>query len=150
MSELAPRLGLPQAAKMKCRSLCKIWICLIPALIPSAYATSNYEYQPDEFVVIAQGKSPNGQYAIAAHGEGELGYDNFHLYLMDGKTGRKIGPLVEVTETLDTGAEAFEAKWSPDSRQVAISYRIDRRKSVTIRYRIANRRAYQLSGPGKE
>lgn len=135
---------------MKFRSLSKIWLCLIPALISSAYATSNHEYRPDEFVVIENGKSPNGQYAIAAHGEGELGYDNFHLYLMDGKTGKKIGPLEEVTETLDTGADAFEAKWSPDSLQVSISYRIDRHASVIIRYRIENRRAYRLSGPSKE
>ncbi len=120
------------------------------ALGPSASATANYEYKPDEYVVIADGKSPDGKYAIAAHGEGELGTDNFHLYLMDVKTGKKIGPLEEVQDMLDTAADAFIAEWSSDSRQVAITYRIERRESATIRYRIENRRAHRVSAPGRE
>lgn len=127
--------------------LCCVAISLAVAF--NAFATSNYEYKPDEYVVIADGKSPNGDYSIAAHGGGELGYDNFHLYLMDAKTGKKIGPLEEVKDTLDTGAEAFSAKWSADSKEVAISYRVDRHEMVTIRYRIENRRAHRLSGPIK-
>lgn len=118
-------------------------------LAAAAYATSNYDYKPDEYVVIVDGHSPNGQYSIAAHGEGEYGYEHFHLYLMDARTGKKIGPLEEVKDTLDTGADAFYAKWSPDSRQVSITYRIDRHEAVMIRYRIENRRAYRLSGPAK-
>lgn len=76
--------------------------------------------------------------------------DSVHLYLMDGKTGKKIGPLEEVQDMLDTAADAFIAEWSADSRQVAITYRIERRESATIRYRIENGRARRLSGPGKE
>jgi hypothetical protein len=39
----------------------------------TALATSTYEYKPGEYVVIKDGKSPNGEYSIAAHGEGEYG-----------------------------------------------------------------------------
>jgi len=113
----------------------------------SAFATSNYEYKPGEYVTITNGISPDGRFAIATHGEGDLGYDNWHVYLMDARTGKKIGPLEEITDPLDTAAEAYVAKWSSDSSKVAITYRADRHVAVTIVYRIANRRAYLLSGP---
>ncbi|OAI43475.1 hypothetical protein AYO41_00270 [Verrucomicrobia bacterium SCGC AG-212-E04] len=114
-----------------------------------ARATSNYGYKPDEYVVITNGRSPDGKYSIAAHGEGELGYDNFHLFLMDAKAGKKIGALEEIKDSLDTGADAFIAKWAPDSRQVSITYRVDRRESVMVRYRVENGRATRISGPSK-
>lgn len=120
---------------------------VVGSFLPSARATSNYAYQPGEYVVIVDGRSPDGRYTIAAHGDGEDGYDNFHLYLMDAQTDSKIGPLEEVNETLDTGGDAFYAHWSADSRQVSITYRVERHVAVMIRYRIANRRAYRLSGP---
>ncbi len=126
-----------------------LFLILSLGLAGAAFATSNYEYKPDEYVVIANGKSPDGQYAIAAHGDGEYGDENFHLYLMDAKTGKKIGPLEEVKDNLDTGADAFTAKWSADSREVSISYRVDRHEMVMIRYRVENRRAHRLSGPAK-
>ena len=122
------------------------WLCFSS----HARATSNYEYKPDEFVVITNGRSPDGKYSIAAHGEGDLGYDNFHLFLMDAKAGRKIGTLAEIKDSLDTGANAFTAKWSTDSREVSITYRVDRRESATVRYRIENGRATRVSGPGKK
>jgi hypothetical protein len=115
----------------------------------SAYATSNYTYKPDEYVVIVDGRSLNGRYSIASHGDGEDGYENFHLYLMDTMTGKKIGPLEEIKDTLDTGTDAFYAKWSADSSQVSITYRVDRHVAVMVRYRIANRRAYRIEGPTK-
>ena len=77
-------------------------------------ATSNHEYGPDEYVTIAKGISPNGTYAITAHGEGDMGYDHFHIYLTNAVRGKKIGPLEEIVEPLDTGADAFCAKWSDD------------------------------------
>jgi hypothetical protein len=116
-------------------------------LAPSAHATSNYTYKPDEYVVVNNGRSPNGQYSIATHGEGELGYDHFHVYLMDARTGKKIGPLEEIKDTLDTGADAFDAQWSADSREVSITYRIDRHVAVMIQYRVEGRRASRISGP---
>lgn len=114
---------------------------------PRVQATSNYNYKPGEYVVIVHGRSPNGRYSIASHGEGEFGYDNFHLYLMDAKTGKKIGLLEFVKGTLDTGASAFYASWSADSSSVSINYRIDRHAAVMIRYFIKGRRAYIISGP---
>lgn len=114
-----------------------------------ASATSNYTYKPGEYVTIVDGNAPNGAYSIAAHGEGDDGYDNFHIYLMNGQTGRKIGPLEEIKDTLDTGADAFYAKWSADSGEVSIRYRIDRRVAVMVRYRIGNGRAYLIDGPAK-
>jgi hypothetical protein len=116
--------------------------------ITSALATSNYEYGPDEYVTIASGISPDGKFAITAHGTGYLGYDNFHLYLTDAVTGKNIGPLEEVVETLDTGADAFSAKWSSDSQRVTIVYRVDRHEPLkAVSYRIAGRRAQRIKGP---
>jgi hypothetical protein len=115
----------------------------------SAYATSNYNYKPGEYIVIVDGRSPDGRYAIASHGDGEYGYDNFHVYLMDAMTGKKIGPLEEIKDTLDTAAGAFHAKWSADSSQVSITYRVDRHVVVMVSYRIADRRAYRINGPTK-
>lgn len=127
-------------------------LCLVVlsiAAIGFVYATSNREYEPNEYAVINGGLSPDRKYSIAAHGEGELGYDNFHIYLMNAATGKKIGPLEEIKDTLDTGADAFYAKWSPNSTEVAIRYRVDRREALEVRYRIAKGRAYLLHGPSK-
>jgi hypothetical protein len=110
-------------------------------------ATSNYSYKPGEYVVIVDGRSPDSHYSIAAHGDGDDGYDHFHIYLMDARSGRKIGPLEEIKDTLDTGADAFHAKWSADSHQVSITYRVDRHAAVMVRYRIEKGRAFRISGP---
>jgi hypothetical protein len=124
---------------------------IIASFVLSAHlsATSNYEYKPEEYVVISDGRSPDGKYSIAAHGEGELGDENFHLYLMNAETDKNIAALEEVTDTLDTGADAFYAKWSANSREVSIRYRIDRREARMVRYRIENGVATLLSGPPK-
>ncbi|MEN3370438.1 MAG: hypothetical protein V7609_2581 [Verrucomicrobiota bacterium] len=117
--------------------------------ISLALATSNQEYGPNEYTVIDGGLSPDRKYSIAAHGEGELGYGNFHIYLMNAVTGKKIGPFEEIKDNLDTGADAFYAKWSRDSKEVAIRYRIDRREALEVRYQIDNGRAYLIKGPSK-
>ena len=78
--------------------------------VTSLLATANHEYGPNEYVTVSNSMSPDGKFAITAHGGGELGYDNFHLYLTDVITGKHIGRLEEVKETLDTGANAFAAK----------------------------------------
>jgi len=132
----------------RARIVLRLIVLSITAL-GSAFATSNREYRPNEYVVINGGLSPNRKYSIAAHGRGELGYENFHIYLMNAAAGKKIGPLLEIKDTLDTGANAFYAKWSRDSTQVAIRYRVDRREAHEVRYRIAKGRAYRLSGPSK-
>ena len=121
----------------------------IQAVPRSAHATSNHKYGFDEYVVINDGKSPDGQYSISTHGGGELGYEHFHVFLMDAVNGKKIGPLEEVTNNLDTGADAFYAQWTSDSREVAIRYRVDRRVVFETRYRVEGRRAFLIGGPAK-
>jgi hypothetical protein len=125
-----------------------LFVSILLLLICSARATSNYQYGPDEYVTVANGISPNGKYAITAHGEGEYGDENFHIYLTDAVIGKKIGPLEEIVETLDTGADAFAAKWSTDSQQVTIVYRVDRHAPLkAVSYRIGGRRAQRIKGP---
>jgi hypothetical protein len=115
----------------------------------SVFATSNQEYGPNEYAVIDGGLSPDRKHSIAAHGGGELGYSSFYIYLMNAVTGKKIGPLEEIKDNLDTGADAFYAKWSPDSKEVAIRYRVDRHEALEVRYRIDNGRAYLIKGPSR-
>ena len=128
-------------------------ICAIFISVTAVLATSNYHYGQNEYVTIASGISPDGKYAITAHGEGEEGYDHFHIFLTDAVSGKKIGPLTEIVETLDTGADAFCAKWSNDSKTVTIVYRVDRLdRNLPLRavsYRISERGAHRLEGPFK-
>jgi hypothetical protein len=112
-------------------------------------ATSNYEYGTDEYVTIAKGISPSGKYAITAHGEGELGDENFHLFLTDAVAGKKLAVLKEIVDTLDTGAGAFCAKWSKDSDKVVIIYRVDRRELKAASYRVSDGQARLVEGPTK-
>jgi len=114
-----------------------ILMALLLIVTTTAFATFNYEYGSDEFVTISNGIAPNGKLAITTHGEGDMGYDHFHLYLFNAEVGKKIGPLEEIVEILDTGAGAFGAKWSNDSSEVTIVYRVDRHapfKSITYRF----------------
>jgi hypothetical protein len=121
-------------------------ILLLPVL--AALATWNYEYGPDEYVTVANGISPDGKIAVTTHGSGELGYENFHLYLTDAGTGKKIGPLEEITEFLDTAAGAFAAQWSSDGQRVTIVWRVDRHEPLkAISYRLNGRRAEKIKGP---
>ena len=128
------------------RLLLFVSILLLPVI--SVRATSNYEYGPDEYVTITKGISPDGKIGITAHGSGELGDENFHLYLTDAGTGKKIGALEEIKEFLDTAANAFAAQWSSDGQQVTIVWRVDRHEPLkAISYRIAGRRAEKIKGP---
>jgi hypothetical protein len=125
-----------------------IVLCVLALGTISVWATDNYEYGPTEYVTIMDGTSPNGKYAITAHGEGEYGYDNFHIFLTDAGTGKKIGPLEEIGETLDTGAASFCALWSKNSEQVSIFYRVSRQEPIKeISYRIGRGRAFLIKGP---
>lgn len=115
-------------------------------LVP-AHATSTYSYGPNEYVVISDGTSPDRRFSIAAHGRGDSDED-FHLFLMAESGHRKIGVLEEIgPEILDTGADAYRAVWSTDSRHVAVFYRADRHDLRMVLYRIENRRAYPVVGP---
>jgi hypothetical protein len=117
-------------------------------LFETADATSNYTYKKNEYRVVHNGLAPNKRFSVAAHGEGELGYDDFHLYLMAEPGHRKIGPLEEIgPDILDTGADAYHAAWSADSRHVAVHYRLERHKVTMVLYRIEHGRAYSIAGP---
>ena len=120
------------------------------ALVPRAEATSDYEYKPGEYVTIKHGRSPDGAWYIAAHGPDKDGNgDEFKVYLMDGKTGKKIGPLTEITDVSyqDTAPLAYHAVWSADSQFVTISYRSDRHTISLVKYKISDRRATKVTGP---
>lgn len=122
------------------------WLCIV-ATGPAAQATSNYAYAKDEYVTVTNGAAPDHRYAIAAHGGGELGDVDFHLYLMAEPGHRVIGPLEEVKDILDTGPTAYAAEWSADSRHVALLYRSDRHITAMNLYRVEHGRAYPIFGP---
>ena len=130
------------------RLLLFVSILLLPVI--SVRATSNYEYGPDEYVTITKGILPDGKIAITAHGSGELGEENFHLYLTDAGTGKKIGPLEEIQYFLNTAANKYAAQWSSDGQQVTIVWLVDRHEPLSaISYRITGRRAEKIKGPFK-
>jgi hypothetical protein len=59
------------------------------------------EYRTDEYVTVNAGLSPDGKFAITAHGSSDYdGYHGFHLYLTDAITGKKIGVLNGIVDSL--------------------------------------------------
>lgn len=121
-------------------------LLLLPTL---AFATFNYAYGPGEYVTISNGISPDNQYALATHGEGEYGVENFHVYLFNLQTEKKIGALTEIKEPLDTGAGAFVATWDKPN-QVTIIYRISRQEPLqAMTYRLENSKAIPLTAKPK-
>lgn len=119
--------------------------CLLVA-VAASFGAFTESYKKDEYRPICNGLSPDRRFFIATHGEGGLGYDNFHLYLFDTLRGNKVGVLEEIRNTLDTSPGAFAALWDNDSSEVTIVYRINEHaplKSMT--YRIDKGRAFPLS-----
>jgi len=112
-----------------------------------AAATANYEYQPDEYVTIKRGQAPDGRHALATHGEGEFGDRNFHVWLMVG--GKRIAALpgISSNNNLDTAATAYNADWAPDSRHVAVSWRVNRHIMQLNLYSVDDRRATLIELP---
>jgi hypothetical protein len=149
-----PRMPLPQSsASSAAASIARhirptAWLSVVCAALLGAtpvLATSTYDYGADEYVTIEKGMSPNRKYAITGHSDG----DHFHIYLTDAVKGKKIGPLEEISEFLDTGPDAFCARWSKDSQEVLIVWRIDRHEPLkAISYHIANGHATVIKGPG--
>jgi len=120
-------------------------LILAAGLLGPAHATSGYTYGEKEYVVVAGGMAPDHRYAIAAHGSGDYGIDDFHLYLLAEPSGKVIGPLEEVTG-FDTGPGSYTAVWSPGSRYVGVLYRGDRHVVALNLYRIEHGRAYPITG----
>src|SRR5258708_2581268 len=130
----------------RCLRLLAVFLAAALAGSP-ARATSVYEYAKGEYVLIDSGMAPNGHLSLAAHGEGEFGSENFYVYLMAEPAHRRIAALGGITDNLDSGPTAFRAAWAPDSRHVAVAYRIERHVTVTLLYRIERGRAVEIDGP---
>ena len=120
-------------------------LILLAALAADARRTDLYK--PGEYAPIGSGASPDHRFVIAAHGDGEGGEENFHLYLLAEPGHKKLGVLSEVTDTFEYGTADFVARWSPDSRHVAVSYQVVRHIGALLLYRIANRRAHPVPLP---
>ncbi len=124
------------------------WLVTAGAVDPVG-ATANYAYKKNEYPVIAGGSAPNKLLSIASHGDGELGDDNFHLYLMAEPAHKIIARLESIgpDNVLDTAADAFHAEWSADSRHVAVHFRSDRHSVMMLLYEIRDRRPRLMAGP---
>jgi len=108
------------------------------------FATADWRYQVGQFVPIENGLSPNQAYTVAAH-EDDRG--SFGIFLVNARTKKNLGALQEVAEFFDTAPAAFHAEWAPDSRHLALWYRVHRHLNRLAIYRIENDRAYSISGP---
>jgi hypothetical protein len=111
---------------------------------PQIFATADWRYKVGQFVPIENGLSPNQAYTVAAH-EDERG--SFGIFLVNAHTKKNLGPLQEVAEFFDTAPAAFHAEWAPDSRHLAIWYRVHRHLNRLAIYRVENDRVYSITGP---
>jgi hypothetical protein len=100
-------------------------------------------------LTIHDGLAPGKQLSLATHGDGELGYDDFHVWLMAEPAHRRIVALdgISSDNILDTGAESFHAVWSKDSRHVGVGHRSSRHEVELDLYRVEGRRAHAITGP---
>jgi len=122
---------------------------VLTCALVQAHATSEHTYEKNEYLVIQGGGAPNKLLSIASHGKGEGGRDDFHLYLMAEPAHRTIAQLPGIGpgDVLDTGPDAYRARWAPDSRHVAVGFRSDRHIAEVRLYRIGNARAQIIPVP---
>ncbi len=122
---------------------------LLAVGLASADATDNHEYAKDEYAIISDGLAPNKRLSLAARGEGELGDQNFHVWLMTEPAHRKLTALPDISSdnNLDTGPNSYHAQWSADSRRVTVSFRRDRHEIQLNIYEIEDGRARLTTGP---
>jgi hypothetical protein len=127
---------------------CVIATCLAAAGVP-ARATSNHQYAKDEYGIIRDGLAPGKQLSLASHGEGDLGDQDFHVWLMAEPAHRRIARLDAISgdNNLDTDPGAYHAFWSKDSRHVGVAFRSSRHEITLNLYRIEDRRAHLIAGP---
>ena len=123
---------------------------MLALAVSPACATDSHEYARDEYAIIGDGLAPSKRLSLASHGEGEFGDGNFHVWLMAEPAHRRIMPLADISSdnNLDTGPNAYHARWSADSRHVAVSFRRERHALQLNIYRIEGRRAHPVAGPG--
>jgi hypothetical protein len=119
----------------------------------AVHATSIHKYGKHEFSIIVDGRAPNKRFSVASHQDGESNgefwNERFNLYLMAEPAHRKIAPLDLKGKIggLDTGADAYSAIWSADSRRVAVRFRSSRHIGEIRLYEIRGRRPHLLDNP---
>lgn len=125
----------------------RVWFSFLLLLwAESVLATDNYSYQTHEYATISGGRSPDGQWSIAAHGEGEAGYGDFDLYLMREPAHEKRAAL-RTRDCLDTAPLSLIAIWAPDSRHVVLLNRNDRHVLDMRLFAIADGKAKPIKVP---
>jgi hypothetical protein len=114
-----------------------------------ADATATRAYDKADYPVIDGGEAPNKRLALAAHGNGELGNEGFHLYLMAEPGHRRLAKLdsIDSNNTLDWAPDAFHALWAADSGHVAIFFRSSRHELTMLIYAVRNGRGHLVGGP---
>ena len=134
-------------------SLALVMLLALAAL--PAHAISEYRYGKHEYVIIQDGLAPNKRLSIAAHGAGDDGDDDFHLWLMAEPAHKRLAVLANISfidnghagPYLDSGANAYNTVWSPDSRHVAVWFRTNRHILRLNVYAVEGYRAMLIRGP---
>lgn len=127
---------------------CAVAACLALAAF-AARATSNHHYAKGEYGIIRDGLAPNKQVSLASRGEGELGDEDFHVWLMAEPAHRKIVKLDDISSdnNLDTDPDAYHAFWSKDSRHVGVAFRSSRHEVTLNLYNVEGRAISLVTGP---
>jgi hypothetical protein len=136
---------MPRRLRIRAATL----LLLLAAALRPGYATSAYTYGPREYVTVADGRAPNGRLSVAAHGRGEDSADDFGLYLTTAHGRRRPVrlPAIGPDNTFDHGAQSYRASWSPDSRRVAVTFRIERHVLALRLYVIRHGRPHLVGVP---
>ena len=131
-----------------CRIILSVLATFLTLAVVPARATDNHEYAKDEYAVIRDGLAPNKRMSLAAHGNGDFGNENFHVWLMAEPAHRRIMrlPGIGPDGILDTGPDAYRTSWAQDSRHVAVNYRSDRHVLELNLYSVEKGRARLISG----
>lgn len=105
-----------------------------------------------EWVVTNGGLSPDKKFGVAVFPQktGFIDEADDTVLLIDQTTGRRIGPLEEVSSSGGTWGSTttnIHCVWSPDSTILIVNYRTGRLMHSSQIYRIRGRRAIPLSLP---
>jgi hypothetical protein len=147
---LEPEAGLRRPMSMVYRFVMLLAAATLVAFaIEPGHATSNYEYDKHEYALIRDGLAPNKLMSLASHGNGELGDEDFHVWLMSEPNHRRIMALPDISShnNLDTAPDAYHAFWSADARHVAVAFRTDRHEIALKLYSIEGRRPRPIGTP---
>src|SRR5258707_15537641 len=90
------------------RILSALVTSLLAFAVAPAGATNEHEYAKGEYAIIRDGLAPNKALSLAAHGDGDGGRENFHVWLMAEPAHRRIVALDDINHSnnLDTGPNA--------------------------------------------